>query len=49
MNAFANMIFTWIGSIYVAAELRRQGNEKLLNGLKEGILILEEDTSVIKF
>ena len=43
------MLATWVGNLFVAAELPRQGHEKLLNGLKEGILILEEDSSIIKF
>ena len=43
------MLITWVGNLFVAAELPRQGHEKLLNGLKEGILILEEDSSIIKF
>ena len=43
------VMITWSGSLFVAAELPRQGHEKLLNGLKEGILILEEDSSIIKF
>ena len=43
------VVLTWIGSLFVAAEIPRQGHEKLLNGFKEGILILAEDTSVIKF
>ena len=49
MSAFAQVIITWAGSIFVASELPRQGNDELLNGLKEGILILEEDSSIIKF
>ena len=43
------VVLTWIGSLFVAAEIPRQGHEKLLNGFKEGILILAEDTRVIKF
>lgn len=49
MNCIANLFLAWIGSLFVEAELPRQGNEKLLNGLKEGILILEEDSSTIQF
>ena len=49
MTGFVYMLITWFGSIFVAAELPRQGHEKLLNGLKEGILIIEEDSSIIKF
>lgn len=49
MSAFANVIMAWFGSIFVAAELPRQGHEKLLNGLKEGILIITEESSIVKF
>ena len=49
MSAFTYMILTWCGSIFVTAELPRQGHEKLLNSLKEGILILAEEDSVVKF
>ena len=49
MTFFIHVLYTWVGSLFVAAELPRQGHEKLLNGLKEGILILEEDSNIIKF
>ena len=43
------MIIMWVGSKYVEAELPRLGNEKLLNGLKEGVFITEEESGIIKF
>ena len=49
LSAIAYMIITWIGSIFVEAEIPRLGNEKLLNGLKEGVFIIEEDSSIIQF
>ena len=49
MTFFIHVLYTWVVSLFVAAELPRQGHEKLLNGLKEGILIIEEDSSIIKF
>ena len=48
-TAIACMIITWIGFIFVEAELPRLGNEKLLNGLKEGVFIIEEESSIIQF
>ena len=45
----AYMTITYFGYVFVFAELPRLGNEKLLNGLKEGVFIIEEDSSIIKF
>ena len=47
--AMIHMIFTWIGSKFVMSELPRVGNEKLLNGLSEGVFIIEEETSHVLF
>ena len=49
LSGWAFTFLTWVGSIFVAAELPRLGNDQLLNGLKEGVLIIEEDSNEIKF
>ena len=48
-SALVHMIITWIGSKFVTSELPRVGNEKLLNGLQEGVFIIEEETSHVLF
>lgn len=35
--------------IFTEAEVLRQGNELLLNNLKEGVVILEEENQVVAF
>ena len=40
---------SWLASIYVKSELPRIGNETLLNDLKEGVFIIEEETSLVLF
>ena len=44
-----HIVITWMGSMFVKAELPRIGNEKLLNGLQEGVFIVEEETSHVLF
>ena len=39
MGVLYYALTTWIGDKFVAAELPRHGNEKLLNGLKESVFI----------
>ena len=34
---------TWAGFMFADAEILRNGNEELLDGLEEGLIILEED------
>ena len=48
-TALIHMIITWVGSKFVMSELPRVGNEKLLNGLQEGVFIIEEETSHVLF
>ena len=43
------LIFSLAGSYYVKAEVPRIGNEKLLNGLKEGVFVIDEDSQSVLF
>ena len=47
--AIMYFIISWIGYMYVEAELPRQSNERLLNNLKEGVFIVGEDQRKIMF
>ena len=38
------LIFSLAGSYYVKAEIPRIGNENLLNGLKEGVYVIDEES-----
>ena len=49
LTSWAFVLFSWVGNYFVEAELPRLGNDQLLNNLKEGIVIIEEDSSIIKF
>ena len=42
-------MIVWVGYIYVQAELPRISNEKLLNNLKEGVFIIEDESSLVLF
>ena len=46
-TAMTHMVVTWMGKTFVKSEVPRVGNEKLLNGLQEGVFIIEEETSII--
>ena len=46
---FIYLIFSLAGSYYVKAEIPRIGNEKLLNGLKEGVFVIDEDSQSVLF
>ena len=45
----AHLLITKMGMIFVEIEILRQGNEELLNGLDEGVVIQHEDTQEIIF
>ena len=40
---------SWLGQKFVKAEIPRIGNENLLNGLKEGVFVTDEDTNLVLF
>ena len=42
-------VMSWVGLIYVQAEMMRKGNDKLLNNLKEGVIIVDEENKSVLF
>ena len=44
-----HMITTACGMLFVDAELLRVGNDALLNGLDEGVIIIDEGTGKVTF
>ena len=44
-----HVLLTWIGFQYVAAEMPRESNERLLNNLQEGLFIVSEDNKEVLF
>ena len=46
---FIYLIFSLAGSYYVKAEIPRIGNEKLLNGLEEGVFVIDENSQSVLF
>lgn len=44
-----HVLLSWIGFQYVAAELPRESNERLLNNLQEGVFIVSEDNKQVLF
>lgn len=47
--AILYLCFSVFGSYYVKAEIPRIGNENLLNGLKEGVYVIDEDSQSVLF
>ena len=45
MHAIINLI----GLLFVDAEILRAGDEQLLNDLKEGVIIMDEETGLVLF
>ena len=41
--------FGWLGMLFVQAELPRISHENLLHNFKEGVFIVDEDTSHLQF
>jgi len=48
-STFAHLMLTWGGKLFVKAEILREGNEELLNNLKEGVFIIAEDSGIVLF
>lgn len=46
---FMHIIVTKVGMIFVEAEVLREGNEKLLDNLDEGVIITDETSQVVLF
>lgn len=43
------LLIQTLGYLYVEAEIMRKGNEVILNNLKEGVIIIEEETNQVTF
>ena len=43
------VLISWSGAQYVRAEIPRIGNENILNGLKEAVFVVDEDSRYILF
>ena len=41
--------FSWIGYNYLSSELQRESNEIILNNLKEGVYIIDEESAKVRF
>ena len=49
ISAIIYLIFSLAGSYYVKAEVPRIGNEKLLDGLKEAVYVIDEGSQSTLF
>ena len=47
--AMIHYIISWVGLLFVKAEILRTGNEQLLNNLKEGVIIIDKENGVVMF
>ena len=48
-NALIYLLLSWLGTLYVESEILRKGNGELLNDIKEGVFILDQDDLVVVF
>mmetsp|Transcript_27432 Transcript_27432/g.36695 ORF Transcript_27432/g.36695 Transcript_27432/m.36695 type:complete len:177 (+) Transcript_27432:477-1007(+) len=46
---FIHLIISKVGMLFVETEVLRSGNEKILDGLEEGVVIVEEDSHDILY
>ena len=46
---FIHWVITKVGFLFIDAEVLRRGNEKLLDSLEEGVVILEENSNKILY
>ena len=44
-----HLIINSVGMLFVEADILRSGNEHLLNNLKEGVIIMDQETGMVKF
>ena len=44
-----HMIINSVGMLFVEADILRTGNEHLLNNLKEGVIIMDKESGMVKF
>ena len=47
--AIVHAIVSFVGMLYVEASILRNGNEKLLNDLKEAVIIIDQETGLVLF
>ena len=40
---------SWVGIKFLGSELPREGNEQLLEDLKDGVFIVEEETDKVRY
>ena len=43
------LLISWTGHMYVKAEVPRVGNENILNGLKDAVFVVDEDSRSVLF
>ena len=48
-SVFTYIVNGWIGYNYLNSELQRQSNEIILNNLKEGVYIIDEESAKVRF
>ena len=44
-----HIVINIVGLLFVKAEILRAGDEQLLNDLKEGVIIMDEDSGLVLF
>jgi len=47
--AMVHSVISIVGMLYVETEILRTGNEQLLNDLKEGVIIMDKESSMVMF
>ena len=47
--AIIHIIVNYVGMLHVEATILRNGNEKLLHDLKEGVIIMDQETGLVLF
>ena len=49
MQAITYLVFNWVGLTYLEAEMPRIDNENILDNIKEGVVIIDEQSSSTRF
>lgn len=44
-----HLVLSWMGHTFVTIELTKRGNEGILDNLSEGVVIVEQDSGIVKF
>lgn len=45
----AHLVINWVGNTYMNSEVSKVGNEALLDNLKEGVVIMDQDNGTVMF